>query len=110
MKPSSPDGSPPPFLPEYREFIETERPGLDAALVFANFCDHFPTVKQTLTQWKKWVRREFSGPPPVAPPSTADPDSKASIEALGLACGIGKWDQLSEPWASYKNRVRGVAA
>lgn len=41
--------------------------------------------------------------------STADPDSRASVEAEGLANGVGKWDER-EHWAKYKARVRGKHA
>lgn len=107
---ASHDAQPPPFLPEFREVIETERPDLDAELVFANFCSHYQPEKQTLPQWRKWVKNEFAGPQSVGPPSTADPESRASIEALGLSLGIGRWDELKEHWTSYKNRVKGVPA
>ena len=103
--------SPPPQISdEYLEVINTERPELDAAMVFSNFCDHYPVEKQTLARWKKWIVSEFSPVEPSRPPSTADPDSRASVEALGMSLGIGKWDELCESWQSYKNRVRGVIA
>lgn len=101
---------PPPFLPEYREVIKTERPELDAEMVYANFCAHYPSDKRTVAKWKKWVVSEYAPPDSTTPPSTADPDSKASVEALGMSLGMGKWDELAEPWAAYKNKVRGVAA
>lgn len=109
----SPDGSPPPFLPEYRKFIETERPDLDAAVVFANFSEHFPPEKHTPANWRKWVRREHPGPvgQPGAsgPPTASDPDSRASVEALGVSLGLGKWVELNERWAPYAARVKAVA-
>lgn len=37
---------------------------------------------------------------------TTDPDSRASIEAEGIAKGIGPWDETREQWHSYKARVR----
>ena len=49
---------------EFKKFIESLRPELDAAMVFANFTDHYPPAKRTLAQWKKWVRREHAGAPP----------------------------------------------
>ncbi len=36
-----------------------------------------------------------------------DPESRSSIEAEGVAKGIGAWDELKEQWHSYKARVRG---
>jgi hypothetical protein len=56
------------------------------------------------------VRREVRGPvlgvDLASAAAVSDPDSKASIEAVGLAVGFGRWDELSEPWAAYKNRVK----
>ncbi len=103
--------SPPPiFSPENRGFIKTERPDLDGEKVWLNFCDHYPPEKCTTANWRKWVRREMRGPVVGVDLATAqansDPDSKASIESLGLARGMGRWDQLVEPWATYKTRVK----
>lgn len=90
---------------EFRTAIRS-RPELDADLVFANFVDHYPSEKRTLAKWKQWVKNE-RGPVPngEGAPSVNDPDSRASIETLGRSVGIGKWDQLKEPWAAYKTRV-----
>lgn len=105
------ESPPPPFPSEFQEVIETERPDLDAPLVWRLFSEHYPERARTIAQWTKWVRSEFEPKPkPAAPPSTADPESRASIEAIGLSIGIGKWDELQEPWAAYKSRVRGVKA
>lgn len=110
----SPDGSPPPFLPEFKKFIETERPDLDAAVTFANFSEHFPPEKHTPANWRKWVRREHPGlvgqPGTSGPPTVADPDSRASVEALGVSLGLGKWAQLNEHWAPYAARVKAMAS
>jgi hypothetical protein len=38
-----------------------------------------------------------------------DPDSRPSIEAEGIARGIGPWDEMKEQWHVYKARVRGPA-
>lgn len=35
-----------------------------------------------------------------------DPDSRASIESLGLSLGFGKWDELKERWNTYASRVK----
>ena len=95
-------------LPEkFLEVIKSKRPELDPATVYRKFCGHKPEKQQTLTTWTAWVQNEQAGSPP---PSTADPDSRASIEALGMAQGIGKWNELKEPWAKYKNRVKGQPA
>lgn len=110
-RPPSPTGSPPPFFPEYREFIKTERPDLDADVVFSNFLDHYPPDKCTAANWRKWVRREHPGSSHAAGPPKADPDSRLSIETMGLSLGFGQWDQLVERWESYKSRVKkGVPA
>ena len=98
----------PHTLPEkFLEVIKSKRPELDPATVYRKFCDHKPEKQRSLTTWTTWVQNEQAG---VTPPSTADPDSKASIEALGMARGMGKWQELTEPWANYKNRVKGQPA
>ncbi len=109
----SPDGSP-PFLPEFKKFIETERPDLDAVAIFANFSEHYPPEKHTPANWRKWVRREHPGPvgQPGAsgPPTASDPDSRASVEALGVSLGLGAWVELNERWAAYRDRVKVKSA
>lgn len=49
------------------------------------------------------------GKPGIAPPADVshDPESRSSIEAEGVAKGIGPWDELREQWHQYKARVRG---
>lgn len=98
---------PPQISEEFREHIAKTRPDLDALLVFALFAENYEPEKQTLARWKKWVAGEKLVPIAV---SAADPDSRASIEACGQAMGLGKWDELKEPWATYKARVRRVPA
>ena len=90
-------------LPEgFAEVLKT-RPELDAQAVYRKFCEHKPEKQRTLTTWRQWVADER------APEggSKADPDSRASIEACGIAMGIGKWDELKEPFSAYKARVKG---
>jgi hypothetical protein len=71
--------------------------------------------KQTPVNWRKWVSREIrsSGNLPMTAALTeaalADPDSKASIETLGLSLGLGEWGQLVEQWSLYKQRVLNAA-
>lgn len=89
----------------YPEVLKS-RPELDPNSVWAGFIDHYPADKRTLTKWTKWVARE-QVVAAVAPMS--DPDSRASIEALGVARGLGKWDELRERFREYKNRVRATA-
>lgn len=36
-----------------------------------------------------------------------DPDGRSSVEAEGVAKGIGRWDEMRENWFEYKRRVRG---
>jgi len=111
--PPSAIASPPPiFSTENQKFIATERPDLDGPTVWANFCDHYPGEKRNDAAWRKWVRREMRGPVAgvdlAAAPATSDPDSRASVETAGLALGIGRWDQLTEPWSAYKTRVKAA--
>jgi hypothetical protein len=40
-------------------------------------------------------------------PSVHDPESRASIEDLGIAQGLGRWNELTEHWSAYKARVLG---
>ena len=98
------------FLPEYRQVIQTARPDLAPDAVWAAFCEHYPPPKRGLERWRKWVAAERSPAVPgvdlAAPPSVADPDSKASIEAVALARGMQRWDAMLEPWSSYKIRVK----
>ncbi len=101
-----PENPPPHFSAQYREVIEANRPDLDPETVFTNFCDNYPEDKRTLARWRKWVANEFhSKTECTGPPSIADPDSKASVEALGMARGMGRWDGI-ERWDVYKKRVR----
>ncbi len=51
-------------------------------------------------RWEDVVR-------PTSGPSTLDPDSRAAVEAEGLAKGLGKWNEATEQWGQYKARVRG---
>ena len=54
-----------------------------------------------------WVAaKDFKGQP-VAQALVSDPESRASIEAEGVAKGIGAWDEGSEQWHIYKAKVRG---
>lgn len=101
---------PPPILPECLEYLTANRPELSAGIVWAKFLNHLPPEKRTSGAWRKFVLSEYAKKPAEVPPSTADPDSKASIEALGLAQGMGKWNEINERWATYKNRVKGQPA
>lgn len=95
---------------EYREDIQTARPDLNPEAVWAAFCEHYPPDKRGRMRWRKWIdaerRAAVPGVDPAGPPSVADPDSKASIEAVAMSRGMQRWDALLEPWASYKIRVK----
>jgi hypothetical protein len=57
--------------------------------------------------WAKLrVRGSFGVAPPPESAATADPDSRASIEAEGIANGFGPWVELDEQFLAYKARVR----
>ena len=112
-QPSAIASPPPVFSAENREFIATERPDLDGPTVWLNFSDHYEPDKRTPANWRKWVRREMRGPVAgvdLAPAAAvSDPDSKASVEALAMALGLGRWDQLKEQWAAFKARVKAAS-
>lgn len=42
------------------------------------------------------------------PLESMDTTSRAAVEAMGVRCGLGKWDELAEQWAAYKKRVLGA--
>lgn len=56
--------------------------------------------------WAKLRQRQGFQQPHADP---SDPDSRASIEAEGIAKGIGPWDDTKEHWHQYKARVRPPA-
>lgn len=87
---------------EYREALKS-RPELDPNAVYRKFLDHKPEKQRTLTTWKQWVADERA---PVTA-AVSDPDSRASVEALGQSLGLGRWDESKEQFATYKARVRG---
>lgn len=87
----------------FREVMKS-RPDLNPETVFQAWKAHYPADKRTFDKWVKWVAREQS--PANKPPSTADPDSRASVEALGMSLGLGKWDEKTEQWPQYKARVK----
>ena len=115
------DADTPPIFDEYRQIAETARPDLNAETVWAAFCEHYPAPKRGRERWRKWVMGEAKPQPFVvaygsacatdyAVAALADPDSRASVEAIGLARGMGRWDQLKEPWATYKSRIKTATA
>jgi len=88
---------------ELRESIKALRPDLDPEAVFQGYRQHYPVEKRTRAKLDKWVIGEKSH---GTQPLTADSDSRASIETLGLSRGFGKWDELQEPWTTYRKRVK----
>lgn len=73
---------------------------------YANWDDAF--MEAIREDWAKLRGRAANGaaPPPESQRS-ADPDSRSSIEAEGIAKGIGPWNEVAEQWHVYKARVRG---
>ena len=89
-------------LPDgYREALKS-RPELDPSEVYRKFCGHYPDKRRTLTVWENWVRNERA----EVGAAITDPDSQASVEALGMSLGLGKWDQSKEQFSIYKARVK----
>lgn len=57
-----------------------------------------------------WYAERTQGkgkPGAVMAAASHDPDSRSSIEAEGVAKGIGPWNEVAEQWHVYKARVRG---
>lgn len=61
-----------------------------------------PEVYLNNKRWEDGVTPDEHGKP-----SVSDPESRAAIEADGVAMGIGPWNEVSEQWHVYKARVRG---
>jgi hypothetical protein len=95
---------PPQISDEFRKVLNA-RPDLDPENVWANFWSHYPPEKRTLPRWAKWVQSEHTGQ--AATPAN-DPDTKANVQALAATKGVQPWDELTETWAVYKDRVRAA--
>ena len=115
QSPATPvDNSSPPISFEFQEVLNS-RPGLpDPVATWQNFQAHYPAEKQTVARWRKWVATEFTvkpraADPPATPDPLKDPNSKASIEARGVAQGLGKWDGIKESFVQYRQRVDAAA-
>lgn len=91
---------------EFREAMKS-RPELDPETVYQGFLAYYPADKRTLPKWVKWIASEKAG---TAAPSATDPDSRASVESVGQARGLGKWDEMKERWDAYASRVKGIPA
>lgn len=63
-----------------------------------------PLVYLNNKRWEDGVM-----PQGVVPAAMHDPDSRASIEAEGIAKGVGPWNEGFEHWHIYKAKVRGTA-
>lgn len=102
----------PPHTPFSEEFqtAAKSRPDLDVPTVWANFNDHYPPEKRTASRWAQWLKNERSPLGATAvEQGAADPDSRASVEALAKSKGMAAWDGYTEQWGQYKARVRGNA-
>jgi hypothetical protein len=94
----------------FKTEIQKTRPDLDPDIVWGVFVQKTNPRDQTIAVWKSWIARERAPAKVAANPSDplSDPDTRASIEAKGIAKGLGKWDQTTEQWATYKARVLGI--
>ena len=98
-------GIPAHTLPDsFKTEIQKTRPDLNPEIVWGVFVQKTNPRDQTLAVWKSWIARERA-PVQLSSDGVSDPDSKASIEARGIAFGLGSWDGLKEPWVAYKARV-----
>lgn len=111
-EPASPPtaiAAPPPiFSDQYRGVIKTERPELDAELVFSNFCGHYPEPKRTLSRWKKWVMEEHRAPDGAALLSVTVPP-KAGIDPALAKC-IADSLKCTGPPPEIRERMRQIAS
>lgn len=74
------------------------------AYAYASWDDAF--MEAIREDWAKLRGRAANGSAP-GPESSTDPERRAAIEAEGQAKGLGRWDEIKEPWHAYKARVRG---
>ena len=101
-------GDTPAHTQAKKEFMEAlkSRPELHPETVYQGFLAYYPPDKRTMPKWVKWVASEK---PAATGPLPTDPDSRASIEALALSRGLGKWNEM-ERWDAYASRVKGIPA
>ncbi len=94
----------------FREEAVRLRPDIpDIDPVYADFRAHYGDAGATLNRWGKWLERERQRGAQASPSGPAlDPDSRGAIEASAIALGIGRWDELAEPFQAYKARVRAA--
>ena len=94
-------------LPDsFKAEIQVSRPDLDPDIVWGVFAQKTNPKDRTIAVWRSWIARERS-PVKVAVNPRSDPDTRSSIEAEGVARGLGAWQEGKEQWASYKAKVRG---
>ena len=94
-------------LPDsFKAEIQVSRPDLDPDIVWGVFAQKTNPKDRTIAVWRSWIARERS-PVKVAVNPRSDPDTRSSIEAEGVARGLGAWQEGTEQWASYKAKVRG---
>jgi hypothetical protein len=104
------------FPEAWRSWCRTSRPEVqDPATVFRKFVALYANGElKPIAGWFFKFRSFFIGER-IEPtngqsaPLVTDPDSRANVEALGIAKGIGKWNETSEQWAPYKARVLAAA-
>ena len=87
---------------KFREAMKS-RPDLDPETVFQAWKAYYPAGKRTWDKWVKWIDAEKM--PADKPPSAADPNSKASIVALGKSLGVPDWKEATEQFTTYAARV-----
>lgn len=76
------------------------------AYTYASWDDAFmEAIREDWAKLRQPQRQGFQQPQA----DQSDPDSRASIEAEGIAKGVGPWDETKEQWHQYKARVRPPA-
>ena len=100
-------GLPTHTLPDsFKAEIQKFRPDLNPDIVWGVFVQKTNSKDRTIAVWRSWIARERP-PVKVAVNPLSDPDTRSSIEAEGVARGLGAWQEGKEQWASYKAKVRG---
>lgn len=98
-------------LPDsFKTEIQTSRPDLNPDIVWAVFVQKTNPKDQTIAVWKSWIARERAPVKVAVNPSNplSDPETRASIEAKGVAKGLGAWQEGKEQWSAYKAKVQGA--
>jgi uncharacterized protein YdaU (DUF1376 family) len=97
---------------EFREVIKTERPELDADLVFTNFADHYTPEKRTLARWRQWVKNEFVPLGVVAQPAPVQDAAELTQKRMAQSnAGVGPPpDDVRQKLAEITAKMRSGAA